>query len=101
MVVLPSIDATSRADLADRTNGTWHSGVLYTGMRPVVAWYREFAPCDALWADVYAFFTFVPAPLPAVTARPLLREVAFHDATFCSPQLADGQVSLLFELGRT
>jgi AraC-like DNA-binding protein len=70
-------------------------------MRRPVAWYREFAPCDALRADVYAFFTFVPQPRQAVTARPLLREVAFDEATFCSPQLADGQVSLLFELGQT
>jgi AraC-like DNA-binding protein len=68
---------------------------------PTVAWYREFAPCDALRDDVYAFFSFVPVPRPPLTARPLLREVAFHEATFCSPQLADGQVSLLFELGRT
>jgi AraC-like DNA-binding protein len=50
---------------------------------------------------VYAFFTFVPEPRPPLTARPLLREVGFEEATFCSPQLADGQVSLLFELGRT
>ena len=70
-------------------------------MRPPVAWYREFAPCDALRADVYAFFSFVPVPRPPVTARPLMREIAFHEATFCSPQLADGHVSLLFELGRT
>lgn len=70
-------------------------------MTPAVAWYREFAPCDALRADVYAIFSFVPAPRPPACVRPVLREIAFHEATFCSPQLADGQVSLLFELGRT
>ena len=70
-------------------------------MTPTVAWYREFAPCDALRDDVYAFFSFVPVPRPPLTARPLLREIAFDQPTFCSPQLADGHVSLLFELGRT
>jgi AraC-like DNA-binding protein len=68
---------------------------------PPVAWYREFAPCDALRDDVYAFFSFVPESRPPVSVRPLLREIAFHDASFCSPQLADGHVTLLFELGRT
>jgi AraC-like DNA-binding protein len=68
---------------------------------PTVAWYREFAPCDALRDDVFALFSFVPVPRPPLTSRPLLREVAFEEATFCSPQLADGHVSLLFELGRT
>jgi hypothetical protein len=31
----------------------------------------------------------------------LIREVAFREATFCSPQFADGHVSIVFELGRT
>jgi len=70
-------------------------------MPPVVAWYREFAPCDALRDDVYAFFTFVPEARSPLTPRLLLREVAFEEPTFCSPQLADGHVTLLFELGRT
>lgn len=75
--------------------------MLYRRVPIPVAWYREFAPCDALRADVYAFFSFVPGPRTPLTVRPLLREVAFHEATFCSPQLADGHVTLLFELGRT
>jgi AraC-like DNA-binding protein len=70
-------------------------------MRHAVAWYREFAPCDALRADVYAFFSFLPVRPPMAPARPLLREVRFDDSSFCAPQFADGQVSLLFELGRT
>jgi AraC-like DNA-binding protein len=65
-----------------------------------VAWYREFAPCKALQAHVSAIFSFVPGPTPPAP-RPLLRAVAFADATFCSPQLADGHVSMVFELGRT
>jgi AraC-like DNA-binding protein len=69
-------------------------------MRAAVAWYREFAPCEALRADVYAFFSFVPHPLARPRRRRLLREVAFEDATFCSPQFANGDVSIVFELGR-
>lgn len=65
-----------------------------------IAWYREFAPCKALQVDVYTFFSFVPGPSLAPPRPPLLREVAFHDATFCSPQFADGHVSVVFELGR-
>jgi hypothetical protein len=66
-----------------------------------VAWYREFVPCKALQAHVYAIFTFVPGLTPPPPHRPLLRAVAFADATFCSPQFADGHVSMVFELGRT
>lgn len=50
---------------------------------------------------MYAFFSFVPGPPAAPLDRPLLREVAFADPTFCSPQFADGHASILFELGRT
>lgn len=50
---------------------------------------------------MYAFFSFVPGPSVALAHRPLMREVAFLDATFCSPQFADGQASIVFELGRT
>ena len=66
-----------------------------------IASYREFRPCEALRDDVYAFFSFVPGPSCAVPRRPLRRAIAFRDATFCSPQFADGHVSMLFELGRT
>lgn len=66
-----------------------------------IAWYREFSPCTALAHDVYAFFSFVPGPPAAPADRRLLREVAFSDPTVCSPQLADGHASILFELGRT
>jgi AraC-like DNA-binding protein len=65
-----------------------------------VAWYREFAPCEALRADVYTVFSFVPGPTPPPPHRTLLREIAFRCATFCSPQFADGHVSVVFELGR-
>jgi AraC-like DNA-binding protein len=69
-------------------------------MAPAVAWYREFAPCDALRADIHAFFSFVPLPFRRPHRRRLLREVSFERATFCSPQFANGDVSMVFELGR-
>ena len=76
--------------------------VLYRPRVPhSIAYYREFLPCRALLGEVYAFFSFVPGPSAAASGRPLLREIAFSDARFCSPQLADGHVSLVFELGRT
>ena len=70
-------------------------------MRSPVAWYREFLPCKALQADVYAFFSFVPGPTPPPPHRPPLREIAFHDVALCAPQFADGHVSFSFELGQT
>jgi AraC-like DNA-binding protein len=75
--------------------------VLYNIVRQPVALYREFLPCEALRAHVYAIFSFAPAHVSTPPHRPLLREVAFQDATFCSPQFADGHVSMVFELGRT
>jgi AraC-like DNA-binding protein len=75
--------------------------VLYTPMAPQAAWYREFSPCAALAQDVYAFFSFVPGPPAAAPGRRLLREIPVSDPALCSPQLADGHASILFELGRT
>lgn len=78
------------------------AAVVYTQtMRPPIAWYREFAPCDALRADVYAFFSFVPGSIAPPLDRPVLREIAFEDPLFCAPQFADGHVSFSFELGQT
>ena len=65
------------------------------------AWYREFVPCEALRADVYALFSFVPGPALAPASRSLLREVAFRKTIVCAPQFADGQVSIRFEVGQT
>jgi len=64
-----------------------------------IAWYREFAPCEALRPHVRALFSFGPDPAPP--QRLLRREVGFSDLTSCSPQFADGHASMLFELGRT
>ena len=66
-----------------------------------IAWYREFAPCEALGPHVRALFSFGPDRDIAPPQRVLLREVGFSDLTSCSPQFADGHASMLFELGRT
>jgi len=69
-------------------------------LRPI-AWYREFVPCEALHADVYAIFSFVPGSSSPPAHRAMRCEIPFRDPTFCSPQFADGHVSMLFELGHT
>lgn len=75
--------------------------VLQDGVRFPAAWYREFVPSEALRADVYALFSFVPGTALPSPSRPLLRQVAFPHAVMCAPQFADGQVSIRFELGQT
>ncbi|HEX7798570.1 MAG TPA: AraC family transcriptional regulator [Vicinamibacterales bacterium] len=70
-------------------------------MPPPIAWYREFVPCEALRADVYAVFSFVPGWSSPPARRSMRCEIPFRDPTFCSPQFADGHVSMLFELGHT
>src|SRR6185436_4384388 len=72
----------------------------YMGGVHAIAWYREFAPCEALRPHVRALFVFGPDRI-VTPRRPLLREVAFSDLASCSPQFADGQASMLFELGHT
>ena len=72
--------------------------MLYGGVH-AIAWYREFAPCEALRPHVRALFVFGPDRI-VTPQRPLLREVAFADLASCSPQFADGHASMLFELGR-
>lgn len=72
-----------------------------TAVQSPFAWYREFVPCEALRADVYAFFSFVPGPALVSPSRSLLREVAFRKAIVCAPQFADGHASIRFEVGQT
>jgi AraC-like DNA-binding protein len=83
----------------DRRNGTWCANK--TAVPSPFAWYREFVPCEALRADVYALFSFVPGPALAPASRLLVREVAFRHTIECAPQFADGQVSIRFEVGQT
>src|SRR5262245_48386381 len=74
----------------------------YTGPMPrPLAWYREFVPCRALHADIYAIFSFVPGSSSPPQDRSLRCDIPFRDPTFCSRQFADGHVSMLFELGHT
>ena len=72
-------------------------------MVPLVACYREFAPCEALCGHVHSFFSFVPKPaMGAKLARRILLETAFRDGdSFSSPLFADGTVSLVFNFERT
>jgi AraC-like DNA-binding protein len=71
-------------------------------MEPTVARYREFAPSPALRPYVYALFSFAPeTDGPADPNRRVLRERAFTNGRFCSPQFADAHGSIVFELGRT
>jgi len=72
-----------------------------TAVQTPFAWYREFTPCEALRADVYALFSFVPGPALASPSRTLLREVALRKTIVCAPQFADGHVSIRFEVGQT
>jgi AraC-like DNA-binding protein len=67
---------------------------------PPLACYREFVTSRALQSDVSAIFSFIPGSILTPPFRPVIREVLFHDATYCSPQFADGHVSVVFELGR-
>jgi AraC-like DNA-binding protein len=73
----------------------------YTGGVNAIAWYREFAPCEALGPHVRALFSFGPDRVIAPPPRRLLREDGFSDLTSCSPQFADGHASMLFEFGLT
>jgi AraC-like DNA-binding protein len=65
------------------------------------AYYREFAPCEALRGHVLSFFSFVPGANERATPRRLIREIAFGDGdSFSSPLFADGHVSLTLNLDR-
>jgi AraC-like DNA-binding protein len=72
-------------------------------MRPLVACYREFAPCEALRGYVHSFFSFVPNPASRmdVRRRILLETVFAEGDSFSSPLFADGNVSLVFTFDRT
>jgi AraC-like DNA-binding protein len=70
-------------------------------VRAPFAWYREYVPCEALRADVYALFSFVPGRMLVSASRALVREVAFRHPIVSAPQFADGQVSIVFEVGQS
>ena len=71
-------------------------------MSPLVACYREFAPCAALRAHVRAFFTCAVPPRDAAPSSSLriTREVLFREGDpFWSTLFADGHVSIVFNFG--
>ena len=72
-----------------------------TAVRPPFASYREFLPCEALRPYVRALFSFVPGSALASPPRSVLREIAFRKTIVCAPQLADGHVSVRFEIGQS
>jgi AraC-like DNA-binding protein len=68
--------------------------------RTVVACYRELAPSAVLRGRVRAFFSFVPAEAPVSPGRRITRQVLFEEGdSFCSPVLADGTASVVFDIG--
>jgi AraC-like DNA-binding protein len=70
-------------------------------MARTVAYYREFAPSEALREQVRAFFSFVPGEARRPERPPPLREIAFAEGdSFCSPLFADGHASLILNFGR-
>ena len=72
-------------------------------MAPLVACYREFAPCEALRGHVHSFFSFVPKPANRADIRRAIQlETLFGEGdSFSSPLFADGNVSLVFNFDRT
>ena len=71
-------------------------------MQPVVAAYREFAPCEALRDHIRTFFSFIPGADRTPPRRPRTCEVLFGPGdSFCPPMFADGHASMVFSLGMT
>jgi len=69
-------------------------------MQPVVAYYREFAPREALKKYVRAIFSYVPATAANPTRRKIACEiVGFNGDSFCPPMFADGHASMALNLG--
>ena len=70
-------------------------------MQPVATAYREFMPCEGLRDHVRSLFSFIPGNERVPSQRPIACEVLFRpDDLICPPMLADGNTSLVFDLGR-
>jgi AraC-like DNA-binding protein len=67
--------------------------------RPVTC-YREYAPHPALRGRIRALFSFGPTPNDPRLARRVTRTVTFGPGTSYSATFADGDGSLVLELGR-
>jgi hypothetical protein len=67
---------------------------------PIVARYREFAPCKVLRPYIRALFTFTIRPDGLAKQDRISREVNFRDGEpFWSSLFADGHVSIVFSFG--
>ncbi len=60
------------------------------------AWYREYAPCDALRNYVRTFFRLSPVLDPEPDSRDLISWLRIGEGRPSAPPLADGHVSLVF-----
>jgi AraC-like DNA-binding protein len=68
----------------------------------VIVTYRELAPTPELRGYVRAYFSFTPGGAPWCGRRAVIRQVQFTlEDSFCAPLIADGQTSLVFDLGAT
>jgi AraC-like DNA-binding protein len=64
--------------------------------------YRELPPSPELRGRVRGYFSFTPGTTPWLGRRPVMREVQFaRGESFCTPQFADGQTSVVVDLGAT
>lgn len=86
----------------NRRNGTSTSGSEQSRDAAVIVTYRELAPSPELRGHVRAYYSFTPGAAAWRSRRPVTREVQFkREDSFCSPRFADGQASLVMELGAT
>ena len=88
----------------NRRKGTsaLHSAPAKRRGQPVIVTYRELAPSPELRSYVRAYFSFAPGATAWRGHRAVTREVQFTlEDSFCSPLFADGQTSLVIDLGAT
>ena len=68
--------------------------------RAVIGFYREYVPHEGLRRYVRALFSFVPGRPCGEPRRAVTREILLHEgAPFCAPVFADGNGSLVLDLG--
>jgi AraC-like DNA-binding protein len=68
--------------------------------RDVIGYYREYVPHERLREYVRAFFSFVPGRPSIAPGRQVTREILLRAGdSFCSPVFADGNGSIVVELG--
>ena len=86
----------------NRIKGTSTRGSAVLRNPAVIVTYRELAPSPELRSHVRAYFSFTPGASVWQGQRAVTREVQFtREDSFCSPRFADGQTSLVMDLGAT